>query len=225
AQIRDDPTLDSETQYRTFALARVDARELILLREHTRANLTAYADRVNKLLEQHGDSLPLEFVILGYRPQRWSALDSIIVAKLQAYDAAGNIQQELLRVGLATRFGPAVLPTLMPDPSGRSASFDGDAWAAVAPYLAPVASILPGEPALSSLLPGAGAGVGSNCWALAGARTATGKPILAGDPHLAVRNPSIWYEIGLEGAGYKLGGFSFAGIPGIGLGHNDRIAW
>src|SRR5204863_2135862 len=58
-----------------------------------------------------------------------------------------------------------------------------------------------------------------------GARTATGKPILAGDPHLAVRNPSIWYEIGLEGAGYKLVGFSFAGIPGIVIGHNDRIAW
>src|SRR5436189_903463 len=176
-------------------------------------------------LEQHGDSLPLEFVILGYRPERWSALDSIIVAKLQAYDAAGNIQQELLRVGLATRFGPAVLPTLMPDPSGRSASVDGDAWAAVAPYLTPEASTLPGEAALSSLLPGAGAGVGSNCWALAGSRTATGKPILAGDPHLAVRNPSIWYEIGLEGAGYKVVGFSFAGIPGIVIGHNDRIAW
>ena len=225
AQVLGDPALDSDKQFRTFGLARVAARELTLLREDTRANLTAYADGVNKFLEQHGDSLPLEFVILGYRPERWSALDSIIVAKLQAYDAAGNIQQELLRVGLATRFGPAVLPTLMPDPSGRSASVDGDAWAAVAPYLAPEASTLPGEAALSSLLPGAGAGVGSNCWALAGARTATGKPILAGDPHLAVRNPSIWYEIGLEGAGYKLVGFSFAGIPGIVIGHNDRIAW
>ena len=225
AQVLGEPALDSDKQFRTFGLARVAARELTLLREETRANLTAYADGVNKFLEQHGASLPLEFVILGYQPERWSPLDSLVVAKLQAYDAAGNLQQELLRVGLATRFGPAVLATLLPDPSGRSASVDGDAWAAVAPYLAPGASALPGDVAFSSLLPGAGGGVGSNCWALAGSRTATGKPILVGDPHLAVRNPSIWYEIGLEGAGYKLVGFSFAGIPGIVIGHNDRIGW
>jgi len=224
AEVLGEPALDSDKQFRTFGLARVAAQELALLRDDTRANLLAYADGVNKFLEQHLDSLPLEFVILGYRAERWSALDSLVVAKLQAYDAANNINQELLRAGLATRFGTGVLATLMPDPSGRSASVDERAWAAVAPYLS-AGTALPGAVALSRVLPGAGEGIGSNCWALAGSRTATGKPILAGDPHLAVRNPSIWYEIGLEGAGYKLVGFSFAGIPGIVIGHNDRIAW
>lgn len=224
AEVLGEPALDSDKQFRTFGLARVAAQELALLRDDTRANLLAYADGVNKFLEQHLDSLPLEFVILGYRAERWSALDSLVVAKLQAYDAANNINQELLRAGLATRFGTGVLATLMPDPSGRSASVDERAWAAVAPYLS-ADTALPGAVALSRVLPGAGEGIGSNCWALAGSRTATGKPILAGDPHLAVRNPSIWYEIGLEGAGYKLVGFSFAGIPGIVIGHNDRIAW
>ena len=225
AQVLGEPALDSDKQFRTFGLARVAARELTLLRDDTRANLTAYADGVNKYLEQHGDSLPLEFIILGYRPERWSPLDSLVVAKLQAYDAANNLDQELLRAGLASRFGTGVLATLMPDPSGRSVSVDGNAWAAVAPYLVSRASTFPGAVALSALLPGAGGAVGSNCWSLSGSRTASGKPILAGDPHLAVRNPSIWYEIGLEGAGYKLVGFSFAGIPGIVIGHNDRIAW
>jgi penicillin G amidase len=226
AEVLGEPALDSDKQFRIFGLARVAAQELPLLRDDTRANVSAYADGVNKFLEQNGDALPLEFVILGYRPERWSALDSLVVAKLQAYDAANNLSQELLRAGLATRFGSGVLATLMPDPSGRSASVDERAWALVAPYLSPRASALPGAAALSRVLPaGTGDGVGSNCWALAGSRTATGKPILAGDPHLAVRNPSIWYEIGLEGAGYKFVGFSFAGIPGIVIGHNDRIAW
>jgi penicillin amidase len=224
AEVLGEPALDSDKQFRTFGLARVAAQELPLLRDDTRANLSAYADGVNKFLEGQGDSLPLEFVILGYRPERWSALDSIVVAKLQAYDAANNLDQELLRAGLATRFGTGVLATLMPDPSGLAASVDEGAWSAVAPYLSAGVSV-PGAVALSALLPGAGEGTGSNCWSLAGSRTATGKPILAGDPHLAVRNPSIWYEIGLEGAGYKLVGFSFAGIPGIVIGHNDRIAW
>jgi penicillin G amidase len=224
AEVLGEPALDSDKQFRTLGLARVAARELALLREDTRANMSAYADGVNKFLEQRLDSLPLEFVILGYRAERWSVLDSLVVAKLQAYDAANNINQELLRAGLASRFGPGVLATLMPDPSGRSVAVDERAWAAVAPHLS-ASTAMPGAFALSKFLPGAGESVGSNCWALAGSRTATGKPILAGDPHLAVRNPSIWYEIGLEGAGYKLVGFSFAGIPGLVIGHNDRIAW
>jgi penicillin amidase len=224
AEVLGEPALDSDKQFRTFGLARVAAQEFGLLRDDTRQNLSAYADGVNKFLEGHGDSLPLEFIILGYRPERWSTLDSLVVAKLQAYDAANNLDQELLRSGLASRFGTGVLATLMPDPSGHAAAVDERAWAAVAPYLSAGVS-LGGTAALSSLLPGAGDGTGSNCWALAGSRTATGKPILAGDPHLAVRNPSIWYEIGLEGAGYKLVGFSFAGIPGVVIGHNDRIAW
>lgn len=225
AEVLGAPALDSDRQFRTFGLARVAAQEVRLLRDDTRENLSAYADGVNKFLEQHGgDYLPIEFVILGYSPERWSVLDSLVVAKLQAYDAANNLDQELLRAGLATRFGTGVLATLMPDPSALVSSVDERAWAAVAPYLGAGAS-LPGAVALSALLPGAGEGTGSNCWALAGSRTATGKPILAGDPHLAVRNPSIWYEIGLEGAGYKFVGFSFAGIPGIVIGHNDRIAW
>jgi penicillin amidase len=225
AEVLGEPALDSDMQFRTFGLARVAARELTLVRDETRANLTAYADGVNAFLEGHGDTLPLEFVILGYRPERWSAVDSLVVAKLQVYDAANNLDQELLRAGLASRFGTAVLATLMPDPSGRSAAVDEHAWATVAPYLAASGSTFPGAVALSAVLPGAGGGSGSNCWALDGSNTVSGKPILVGDPHLAVRNPSIWYEIGLEGAGYKLVGFSFAGIPGIVIGHNDRIAW
>jgi penicillin amidase len=223
AEVLGEPVVEADRLMRTFGLARVAGQELPILRDDTRAGLEAYADGVNKFLEQHGESLPLEFIILGYRPQRWTTLDSLIVAKLQAYDAANNYTQELLRASLAARFGTGVLSTLMPDPSGRTA-VDEKAWAAVAPYLS-ADPTPPGAVALGAILPGSGEGIGSNCWALAGSRTATGKPILAGDPHLAVRNPSIWYEIGLEGPGHKLVGFSFAGIPGIVIGHNDRIAW
>src|SRR5947207_5181338 len=144
AEVLGEPGLDSDKQFRTFGLARVAARELPLLRPDTIQNLSAYAGGVNKFLEGHGDSLPLEFVILGYRPERWSPLDSLIVAKLQAYDAANNLDQELLRAGLASRFGTGVLATLMPDPSGRAASVDERAWAAVAAYLSAARCAPPG---------------------------------------------------------------------------------
>jgi penicillin amidase len=77
-------------------------------------------------------------------------------------------------------------------------------------------------------------GIGSNSWALSGSLTESGMPILANDAHLATQMPSIWYEIGLhskEGGGktgtepLNVRGYSFAGVPGILIGQNDRIAW
>ncbi len=85
--------------------------------------------------------------------------------------------------------------------------------------------------AVEALLGPLGEGIGSNSWVVSGERTATGQPILANDPHLGVMMPSIWYEVGLHctavgpGCPYDLVGVSFAGAPGVIIGHNQRIAW
>ena len=66
---------------------------------------------------------------------------------------------------------------------------------------------------------------GSNAWALAGSRTASGRPILAGDPHLAYSIPGIWYLTHLKTPGLDVTGATIPGLAGVILGHNDRIAW
>ena len=66
---------------------------------------------------------------------------------------------------------------------------------------------------------------GSNAWAVSGAHTTSGKPILANDPHLAIRIPSIWYMIQLKGGGLDVSGASIPGVPGVIIGHNQDIAW
>ncbi|MCI0475207.1 MAG: penicillin acylase family protein, partial [Anaerolineales bacterium] len=74
-------------------------------------------------------------------------------------------------------------------------------------------------------------GIGSNNWVIDGTKSATGKPILANDPHLGIQMPSIWYAIGLhcvlktKECPYNVIGFSFPAAPGVIIGHNDRIAW
>jgi len=67
--------------------------------------------------------------------------------------------------------------------------------------------------------------LGSNDWVVDGTRTASGRPLLANDPHLGIGMPSIWYEVGLRGGGLDAIGFSFPGEPGVVIGHNNRIAW
>ncbi len=72
---------------------------------------------------------------------------------------------------------------------------------------------------------GSGDFVGSNNWAISGDHTDTGLPLLANDPHLGIQMPSIWYQVGLHAPGYNVQGFSFAGVPGVVIGHNGNIAW
>jgi penicillin G amidase len=91
-------------------------------------------------------------------------------------------------------------------------------------------------PALGALrgriaaLPGrlgvSGTGVGSNSWVVSGALTASGKPLLANDPHLGPSLPGVWYQIGLHcTCAYNAAGFSLSGMPGLLIGHNERISW
>ena len=81
------------------------------------------------------------------------------------------------------------------------------------------------------VLLGEGEGVGSNSFVVSGEHTASGKPLLANDPHLALDAPGLWYQVGLhctggdEACSLDVAGFSFAGLPGVVIGHNDQLAW
>ena len=85
--------------------------------------------------------------------------------------------------------------------------------------------------ALAELTGGPGDGIGSNSWALSGEHTPTASPMLMNDPHLSIQMPSIWYQVGLHcrtvtpECPYNVAGFSFAGVPGVIIGHNADIAW
>ncbi|MFI6350625.1 penicillin acylase family protein [Streptomyces sp. NPDC050560] len=94
--------------------------------------------------------------------------------------------------------------------------------------LAGVAQMLDKVP---SVLGPSGSGIGSNSWVVAGSHTISGKPLLANDPHLAPELPSIWYQMGLhcrsvsDKCQYNVTGYTFSGMPGVVIGHNDDIAW
>ncbi len=80
-------------------------------------------------------------------------------------------------------------------------------------------------------LVGEGDGIGSNSWVVSGAHTASGAPLLANDPHLDLTVPGIWSQVSLvcttvdDACPFDVSGFSFAGFPGVIIGHNDRLAW
>jgi penicillin amidase len=107
--------------------------------------------------------------------------------------------------------------------------FDSPLMLAIQPGLAEVREKFAAVEVLTTA--GGLEGIGSNSWVIAGERTDTGMPLLANDPHLGAQMPSIWYEVGLHcitqgpDCQVNVSGFSFAGAPGIIIGHNDHIAW
>jgi penicillin amidase len=225
AEVLGPAGIETDRFVRTIGFTRAAELDAALLSDPARLALGAYADGVNKLIEQLGDSLPIEFVLLGYKPEPWTPLDSLVIVKLESYDLATNYATELARANVAVRAGPAAVPQLFPDTDVRPPTGLRDgSWDAVRAAFTGPASF-PGLDGLRALFGDAGNGLGSNCVALAGSRTASGKPILEGDPHLSIRNPAIWYEVGLHGGGYDVAGFSIPGLPGIGIGHNAHLAW
>lgn len=173
------------------------------LSAETRAVLEAYAAGVNAFLSTRSGPLPPEFLILGAEPEPWRPFDSLVVIKLMALDLAGNWSSELMRFRLADRLNAKQIDEFYP----------------------PYRSEAPRGPSLADAYLPAGEGAGSNNWAVAGSRSATGKPLLANDPHLGLQSPIIWYFAHLSWPGRNLIGGTIPGLPSVVLGRNDRIAW
>jgi penicillin amidase len=242
--------LDTDRFLRTLGWARVAQQELNQASPEGVAILQAYADGVNAYLADHkGSALSVEYAILkllspNYQVEPWTPLNSLTWAKVMSWDLGGNMDMEIYRARLLKTLTPEQVaqlvppypsdhPVIVPTPNTSAATEEGASmglWqnAQVGAELQSLASQIGG---LESLLGPMATGIGSNNWTISGKLTASGKPLLANDPHLAAQMPSIWYEVGLHcvtkgpACPFEVTGFSFAGAPGVIIGHNDRIAW
>lgn len=216
AQIFGRDALPRDRLFRTLGFRRVAAQKLERQDAATRAALAAYARGVNAFLAQ-GSPLPPEFTLLGVEPEPWTEVDSLVWLEMMAWILSMNIDTELERWRLSTRLDQQQLAEFLPpDPGG-------------APIL-PAPSPAPNGYApkrTGSFMPRAGSasGLGSNNWVVDGRSTASGKPLLANDPHLGLSNPSIWYLAHLSAPGLNVIGATLPSLPGVILGRNDAVAW
>jgi penicillin amidase len=205
---------------RTLTMRRVAEQEAKLLAGEARTSLEAYAAGVNARIAR--GRLPVEFTLLRYRPEPWTVADTLSWIKMMSWMLSVNWETEILRALLIERLGPERAAELEPHDQGSAPRIVPD----LADLVKSGAEALErAEAARPFAGPGAGAGLGSNNWVVAGSRTATGAPLLANDMHLPMNLPCIWYENHLVGGDLNFTGVTFAGIPGIIAGHNGRVAW
>jgi penicillin amidase len=172
---------------------------------------------VNAYIAQVRDRPPVEFTLLGYKPEPWTP--DVPLQRMAALSMTGNAEMEVLRAQLVEMLGAERVSQLFPtiphrdlDPVGTG-FYAGITSASLGAYDDATGPVV--VPRV----------VGSNNWVVSGALTKSGKPLLANDPHRYLDNPSLRYLTHLVGPGWNVIGAGEPGVPGIAAGHNERIGF
>ena len=210
-----------------MGFGRAAEAELAGLDPQSRQVLDWYAEGVNAFMESHKPKrLAAEFNLLGVTPTPWTPPDTLAFTKIMAWALSGNWEHELTRPRLLHELGPHRAAELEPDyPKQAPVILEAAGSQEVTRILYTAGLILNQYEQLKGWIGVAGDGQGSNSWVLAPDRTLTRRPLLANAPHLTLQMPGIWYENRLSCPGLDVSGVSFAGVPGVVIGHNEWIVW
>jgi penicillin G amidase len=227
SHFRGRETVDFDYFMRLMGIRAASAASLELSSEEERQKFDAYADGVNRYIEECGKKLPWEFRFLRYQPEPWRPEDSLTIGKGFAFLLSTALFTRLNMIALAARLNdqPEKLRSLFP-------SYPEDGPAITRASRESTRGLWHFA---NATFAGAGfypAGHGSNNWVIAPHRSSTGNAILCNDPHLRMTLPPIWYLMHLraepnppQADAYEVWGATIPGIPCAQLGHNRWIAW
>jgi penicillin G amidase len=239
AEIFGKLALEEDKRHRRLGFGRVAEAQVLACNPEFRAALEAYARGVNLYIDSLDEkTLPVEFRILKYRPTPWGPGDSLAIGCLMSESLSTSWRNDIARTSMP-EIPAGKLKELMPERSpldvivvgsdtrapsarprgGRRQAFDSK-----------IHSLLDADAEIERrTLERAGLYAeglaASNNWVVDGRHSVTGKPLLANDPHLSPTAPSIWHLVHLGAPGFRAAGVTFPGVPGVVLGHNERIAW
>ena len=232
---------------RTVGFGRAARSAWERLPDDARQQIEAYVAGVNAFLATN-PPLPPEFTLLRFRPAPWTGPDVLVWVKMMAWDLSANYSHELLRRDLLARVGPDRTAELMPPypqdglsiltaPAARQSDAGAERTSAAVTRAGTRAAgadswsgafvrALGGHDAVrQTLLGGRIEALGSNNWVVDGTLTASGKPLLANDPHLGTHVPSLWYLAHMSAGDFDVIGATLPGAPAMAIGRNRYIAW
>jgi penicillin amidase len=231
--------IERDKLHRTYGFAQAVEAEFANASPRSRTMLEAYARGVNAYASSlDPKSMPPEFQILQYSFRPWTPADSLVVIKIFAEALSDTWRLDIMRQAMSV-LPPEKRAELLPEISpidvlvvGKDTQTKTKSAARIKPEaVSPeaLAKLAHNQEIAAGALDRIGfrseALDASNNWVVSGKRTVTGKPLLSNDPHLPASAPSIWHLVHLSAPGARVAGVSAAGLPGVVIGHNDRIAW
>lgn len=240
AEIAGPALLKRDREQRILGLRAAAEKAVAALSARDRSYFEAYTRGVNAFIESRRDRLPIEFRLMGYKPRRWLAEDSLVIGARLIQDLNhGTYINALEREKILAKLGPELtadlyvntswhdrppsaqmhrIEELKPEDKGDDDDeMDSGSDSNIARRDLP--ALFSQIPARPELVPG------SNNWVVSGAHTVTGKPMLSNDMHLNHQMPNLWYEAHLHCDNYEVIGVTLPGLPFVIVGHNQRVAW
>lgn len=222
SEILGKDSLQTDITMRTLGLYKVAQKNIEYMDENTKLAYSHYVRGVNAWLDEN--RFPVEFSFLSYKPETWSIADSISLMKLMALNLDENYKKELMNELLVSALGQ--------EKAGLIRGFDFHLEQNVAAdndtgqlKEVELAGNISQHLAIADFIHQGGIGLGSNSWVVSARNSATGRPILANDPHLNLQLPSYWYLTHIETSELSLAGATVPGFPFLLIGHNRNIAW
>jgi penicillin amidase len=253
SEIFGQAALPTDEEFRRLGLRQAAERDAANLSGDDRMVLEAYARGVNRFIESHPHSLPIEFFLLRYKPRPWTPIDSMVILGYMYQTLTTVWPREINREIVSVRVDADRVAEMYAEDSPDDRVVVGaEPQTNAKPTIAPASrGKLPGAASRSSVPetaaedPDSGISgmwekaqgilasfaeesretLGSNNWVVDGTHTASRKPLLANDTHLDLAMPSIWTIVHLTAPGWNVKGFALPGEPMVLIGHNDRIAW
>ncbi|HTY36073.1 MAG TPA: penicillin acylase family protein [Bacteroidota bacterium] len=224
SEILGEPALKIDRMFRTLGLSKQANNLASRLDETTRSWLQAYADGVSAYIASHKGKYPVEFDILNCEPDPWTISHSILISRLMGWELNYSRWVDIVLGQLVEKLGAAKASEIFPSwPEGAPLIVLKEMEGSHAAEMAN--EFFEADRAFRHLLGSGAMESGSNAWVVSGAKSTTGKPILANDPHLMFSAPGRWYELHVSAPGLNVEGASIPGVPFVVIGRNQSIAW
>lgn len=215
-------TLPYDRMFKTIGIDRTVRRDMGKLNPQYLSLLNAYSNGVNAYINEARGRYPVEFDALGYDPYPWKPEHSLIIGKLMAWELNISWWTDISFSNLVQKLGEEKVKEILPDfpenaptviPSGLKS----------APEV--TTAFVETDRSFRNFAGFGGTHIGSNNWVVNSQKSASGKPIIANDPHLALQAPGKWYAAVIRGKNWKAEGVTLPGVPGVVIGKNENISW
>ncbi len=222
SEILGSETIPFDKMFLTVGIKRTAQMILNQMNPKSRKILESYSNGINYYLQQKKGNLPVEFDVLGYDPEEWTSLSSLIMIRMMAWELNVSWWTDISFTELIQKLGDEKVKEIFPN-------YPENAPVIMNPEILKLPKVnsdfVKTDKLFRKFMGWTGTHIGSNNWIVNGKMSSSGKPIIANDTHLAYSAPGIWFAAVIKSLGWNAAGFTMPGAPVIVIGKNENISW
>ena len=222
SEVLGETAIPFDKMFRTVGIKRNILKNLYRNDPTVMKILQAYSNGINEYLKERKGNYAIEFDVLGYQPEQWNPIHSLIVIKMMAWELNISWWTDLSFAELIQKLGNEKVLEILPDYPQNAPTIIADNFK----YLPAINSnFAETDKAFRQMMGWTGTHIGSNNWVINANKSVSGKPIIANDPHLAFSAPGKWYAAVIKSKDWNAAGVTLPGVPGVVIGKGDNISW